>query len=154
MTSQIKTALLLGLLTVIILLVGQAMGGRAGLMIAFALAVFMNVGSYWFSDKIVLRMYNAVELAPQDAPGLHAMVEELARNAGIPKPRICLIPQDAPNAFATGRNPEHGVVAVTGGIMRMLSSTNCAASCPTKSGTSKTATFSSKASPPCWAGPS
>lgn len=121
MTSQLKTALLLGLLTVLICVVGQAMGGRSGLVVAFVLALAMNLGSYWFSDKIVLSMYSARELSPADAPGLHAMVEELARNGGIPKPRVMLIPQDAPNAFATGRNPEHGVVAVTQGIMRLLS---------------------------------
>ena len=121
MTSQIKTALLLGLLTVLICIVGQAMGGRTGLFIAFAMALVMNVGSYWFSDKIVLSMYNARELSPADAPGLHAMVEELARNGNLPKPRIMLVPQDAPNAFATGRDPEHAVVAVTQGIMRLLS---------------------------------
>ena len=121
MTSQLKTALLLGLLTVLFCIVGQAMGGRTGLFVAFALALAMNLGSYWFSDKIVLSMYQARELSPADAPGLHAMVEELARNAGIPKPRIMLVPQDAPNAFATGRDPEHGVVAVTQGVMRLLS---------------------------------
>lgn len=121
MTSQIKTALLLGLLTVLILAVGQALGGRGGLVIAFVFALIMNVGSYWFSDKIVLSMYRAQELAPGDAPALHAMVEELARNAGIPKPRVMLVPQEAPNAFATGRDPEHGVVAVTEGILRVLS---------------------------------
>jgi len=121
MSSQIKTALLLGLLTVLILIIGQAMGGRTGLVIAFALALVMNFGSYWFSDKIVLSMYHATELSPADAPALHTMVEELARNAGIPKPRIMLVPEQAPNAFATGRNPEHGVVAVTEGLMRLLS---------------------------------
>ncbi len=121
MTSQIKTALLLGLLTVLILAVGQALGGRGGLVIAFVFAMLMNVGSYWFSDKIVLSMYGAQELAPDDAPALHTMVEELARNAGIPKPRVMIVPQEAPNAFATGRNPEHGVVAVTEGILRVLS---------------------------------
>ncbi len=121
MTSQIKTALLLGLMTALILVVGRALGGNAGLVIAFFLALVMNVGSYWFSDRIVLSMYRARELAPHDAPGLHAMVAELAANAGLPKPRIYLIPQEAPNAFATGRNPEHGVVAVTSGIMSMLS---------------------------------
>jgi heat shock protein HtpX len=121
MSSQIKTALLLGLLTILILVVGQAMGGRTGLVVAFFMAVVMNLGSYWFSDKIVLSMYGARELSPVDAPGVHAMVEELARNGGIPKPRIMLIPQEAPNAFATGRNPEHGVVAVTEGILRLLS---------------------------------
>lgn len=121
MSSQIKTALLLGLLTALILIVGQAMGGRTGLVVAFVLALVMNLGSYWFSDKIVLSMYGARELSPADAPGLHAMVEELARNGGIPKPRVMIVPQEAPNAFATGRNPEHGVVAVTEGILRLLS---------------------------------
>lgn len=121
MTSQLKTALLLVLLTALILFIGQAMGGRSGLIIAFAFALIMNVGSYWFSDKIVLTMYKAKELSPSEAPMLHAMVEDLAKNAGIPKPRICLIPDDSPNAFATGRNPQHAVVAVTQGIMRLLS---------------------------------
>lgn len=120
MTSQLKTALLLGLLTGLILLLGGAMGGRGGLYVAFILALMMNVGSYWFSDRIVLSMYGARELSPADAPALHAMVEDLARNAGIPKPRVAIIPQEAPNAFATGRGPEHAVVAVTEGIMRLL----------------------------------
>ena len=121
MTSQLKTALLLVLLTALILFIGQAMGGRTGLIVAFGFALIMNVGSYWFSDKIVLTMYRAKELSPSEAPMLHAMVEDLAKNAGIPKPRVCLIPDDSPNAFATGRNPQHAVVAVTQGIMRLLS---------------------------------
>ena len=121
MTSHLKTLLLLGLLTTIILFLGQAMGGRGGLIIALVLALAMNFVSYWWSDKIVLRMYNAQELAPADGPWLHAVVEELSRNAGIPKPRICVIPQDSPNAFATGRNPENAVVAVTHGLMQILS---------------------------------
>lgn len=121
MTSQLKTLFLLALLTGIILLLGQALGGRGGLVIALVLALVMNFVSYWWSDRIVLSMYRAQELSPTDGPWLHAMVEELARNAGIPKPRICLIPQDAPNAFATGRNPENAVVAVTQGIMQVLS---------------------------------
>ncbi len=121
MSSQIKTGLLLGLLTAIVLLIGQAMGGRGGLMIAFIFAMVMNVGSYWFSDKIVLAMYRARELAPEDAPMLHAMVEELCAQARMPKPRLYVIPQESPNAFATGRNPEHAAVAVTEGIMRLLS---------------------------------
>jgi len=121
MTSHLKTALLLGLLTAIILLLGQALGGRGGLVIALVLALVMNFVSYWYSDKIVLSMYRAQPLGPTDAPWLHAMVAELAQNAGIPKPRICLIPQDAPNAFATGRNPQNAVVAVTQGIMQVLS---------------------------------
>ena len=81
----------------------------------------MNVGAYWYSDKIVLRMYGAREVDESSAPGLHAMVAELAANAGVPKPRVAVIPEEAPNAFATGRNPEHAVVAVTDGIMRLLS---------------------------------
>ena len=99
---------------------GGALGGKTGIIIAFGLALVMNVGSYWYSDKIVLRAYNARELGPHDSPALHRMVEELAQVAGLPKPRIFLIPQDAPNAFATGRDPEHSVVAVTQGILRIL----------------------------------
>ncbi len=121
MTSQFKTALLLTLLSGLILLMGQAFGGSSGLMIALVLALVMNVGSYWFSDKIVLAAYRAREVAPEEAPMLHRMVEELAQAADVPKPRICVIPDDSPNAFATGRNPAHAVVAVTEGIMRLLS---------------------------------
>ncbi|UZP68637.1 zinc metalloprotease HtpX [Desulfovibrio mangrovi] len=121
MTSNLKTVMLLALLSGIIIFLGGAMGGKTGLVFAFGLALLMNVGSYWYSDKIVLRMYGAQEIDEADAPGLHRMVEELAQKAGIPKPRVCIIQQDAPNAFATGRNPEHGVVAVTSGIMRLLS---------------------------------
>ncbi len=120
MTSQIKTVLLLALLSGLIIVLGAALGGRVGIIIAFGLALLMNVGSYWYSDKIVLSMYKAKELSVADAPALHAMVEELSAKAGIPKPRVCIIPEEAPNAFATGRNPEHGVVAVTDGIMRLL----------------------------------
>lgn len=121
MTSQIKTFLLLGLLSGIIIVLGGMIGGRSGVIIAFGLALLMNVGSYWYSDKIVLSMYHARELEPEEAPYLHQIVEELARNAGIPKPRVCVVPEDAPNAFATGRDPQHAVVAVTDGIMRLLS---------------------------------
>ena len=121
MTSQIKTILLLGLLTGLILFLGGAMGGRTGLIIALILAFAMNFFSYWYSDKVVLSMYRAQELHPTDAPAIHRMVEELAHNAGVPKPKIFLIPQDAPNAFATGRDPAHGVVAVTQGIVNALS---------------------------------
>ncbi|MBG0791793.1 MAG: zinc metalloprotease HtpX [Desulfovibrionaceae bacterium] len=120
MTSQLKTLLLLGLLTGLLMLIGGALGGRAGLFLAFGLAMLMNLGSYWYSDKIVLRMYKATALSPGDAPLIHRVVEEMAAKAGIPKPRIVLIPQDAPNAFATGRNPENAVVAVTRGIVNML----------------------------------
>jgi len=121
MTSQIRTALLLGLLPAIIMLLGQAIGGSGGLMFAFAIAIGMNVFSYWYSDKIVLKMYKARELSPSDAPALHRMVDELASRANIPKPRVYLIPTQAPNAFATGRNPDNAVVAVTEGIMSILS---------------------------------
>ncbi len=99
---------------------GGLMGGRVGLFLAFGFAMLMNVGSYWYSDKIVLKMYKARELSPGDAPHIHAVVEEMSRAAGIPKPRLVLIPQDAPNAFATGRNPENAVVAVTRGIVNIL----------------------------------
>ena len=121
MTSQLKTVLLLGLLSGLMIVLGGALGGRTGVVIALGFALFMNLGSYWYSDVIVLRMYNARELSPADAPYIHQVVAELAANAGIPKPRICVIPEQAPNAFATGRDPEHGVVAVTEGIVSLLS---------------------------------
>jgi heat shock protein HtpX len=121
MTSQIKTGLLLALLSGVILVLGQFLGGSTGLIIAFVFALVMNIGSYWYSDKIVLRIYKARELPPTQAPMLHAMVEELACKAGIPKPRVYMIPDKTPNAFATGRNPQNAVVAVTEGIVRLLS---------------------------------
>ncbi|WP_243439715.1 zinc metalloprotease HtpX [Fundidesulfovibrio soli] len=121
MTSQIKTALLLGVLTAVLVLMGSAMGGRTGMIIAFGLALVMNVGSYWFSDKIVLRMYQAQELTEADAPGLFDLVAQLSRNAGLPMPKVYLIPQEQPNAFATGRNPENAAVAVTEGLLRLVS---------------------------------
>jgi heat shock protein HtpX len=120
MTSQLKTLVFLAALTGLLMLLGGLLGGRSGLMLAFGLSLCMNLGSYWFSDKIVLSMYKARELTPADAPLLHRLVEELAAGAGIPKPRVCVIPQEAPNAFATGRNPENAVVAVTEGILRLL----------------------------------
>lgn len=120
MTSQIKTFLLLALLTGIIIAIGGVAGGRNGVMIAFVIAMVMNIGSYWFSDSIVLKMYRAQEVSPAEAPMLHQIVEELAANAGVPKPRVCVVPEEAPNAFATGRDPDHAVVAVTSGILRIL----------------------------------
>lgn len=120
MTSKIKTALLLLLLSGLLIFMGAALGGRGGLLIGLILALAMNVGSYWFSDKIVLSMYHAREVGPYDAPSLHAMVSELAARAEIPMPRVCIIPEEAPNAFATGRDPAHGVVAVTEGLLRVL----------------------------------
>ncbi|MEF8823326.1 MAG: zinc metalloprotease HtpX [Desulfohalobiaceae bacterium] len=121
MSNQLKTGILLGLLTGLILIFGQVMGGNGGLVIAFLIAIAMNVGSYWFSDRIVLRMYKANEVSPSEAPKLHEIVDELSQSAGIPKPRVFIIPEKSPNAFATGRNPDHGVVAVTQGIMDILS---------------------------------
>lgn len=121
MSSQLKTGLLLVLLSAIILFLGQMLGGSTGLVIAFIFALIMNVGSYWYSDKIVLRIYKARELSPSEAPMLHRMVEELAARAGVPKPRVAIIPDESPNAFATGRNPQNAVVAVTEGIVRLLS---------------------------------
>jgi len=121
MSNQLKTGLFLALLTALILIFGQILGGQSGLIIAFVLAIAMNVGSYWYSDRIVLRMYKAREVSSQEAPGLHRVVDELAQRAEIPKPRVYIIPEQAPNAFATGRSPQNGVVAVTEGIMNILS---------------------------------
>ena len=120
MTSQFKTFMLMAALSAVLIFMGGALGGQNGILFALVFALIMNVCSYWYSDKIVLSMYRAQELAPEDAPVVHQMVEELARNAGVPKPRLYIVPQDAPNAFATGRDPEHGVIAVTQGIMRLL----------------------------------
>lgn len=120
MTSQLKTLLLMAGLSAVLIVMGSALGGRQGIVIALVIAVIMNIGSYWFSDKIVLSMYRAQELSPNDAPMVHQIVDELARRAGVPKPRLFIVPQEAPNAFATGRDPEHGVIAVTDGIMRLL----------------------------------
>ena len=123
MENRIKTVLLLAGLTAFLIFMGKVIGGRQGMYLAFLLALAMNFFSYWFSDKIVLRMYGAQEVSPAEAPQLHQMVEELAREAGIPKPRVYIIPDDSPNAFATGRNPEHAAVAATEGIMRLLTPT-------------------------------
>ncbi len=120
-SNTIKTTLLLGLLTVLIIMIGGAVGGQQGMVVAFVLAGIMNLGSYWFSDKIVLSMYGAREIAPQEHPEIHQMIMELAQHAGLPNPRVYLIEDDSPNAFATGRNPEHAVLAVTSGILRILS---------------------------------
>jgi len=120
MMNTMKTGLLMVLMTVLVMAVGSAFG-RQGMYIAGAIALVGNVFSYWFSDKIVLTMYRAKEVAPEEAPGLHSIVDQLAANAGLPKPKVCIIPSEAPNAFATGRNPKHAVVAVTEGAMRILS---------------------------------
>jgi heat shock protein HtpX len=119
--NTMKLVLLMTLLTVLLVFVGQLLGGQSGMLIAFVLAVAMNFGSYWFSDKIVLRMYNAQEVTAENQPGLVAMVGDLAQRGGLPMPRVYVIPGDQPNAFATGRDPEHAAVAVTEGILRTLS---------------------------------
>lgn len=111
----------MGILTLLFLWTGYSLGGEQGMTIALVLALAMNAFSYWFSDKIVLKMYRATEVSQSESPELHAMVRRLAQKAGIPMPRIYLINQPQPNAFATGRNPDHAAVAVTTGIMRMLS---------------------------------
>lgn len=118
--NTFKTFVLLAGLTVLLLLIGQALGGRTGLYFAFFMALVMNMVGYWFSDKIALAMSGAKEASINEAPELHQMIERLAVQAGLPKPRVYIIPQDTPNAFATGRNPEHSAVAVTEGTLRIL----------------------------------
>ena len=120
MGNQLRTTFLLALMTVLIMLIGQMFGGRQGMFIALIFAAGMNFFSYWFSDKIVLRMYRAQEVTAHQAPDLYAMVSTLAHNAGLPMPRVYIIPQETPNAFATGRNPEHAVVAVTQGLLKLM----------------------------------
>jgi len=118
--NRLKTLLLLAALTALVLFIGQAIGGRGGLMIAILLAGVMNFVSYWWSDKIVLRMYHAQEVTDAEAPELYGIVRQLAQRANIPMPRVYIIPEETPNAFATGRNPQHAAVAATAGLMRML----------------------------------
>ena len=120
MGNTVKTALLLGALTGLLMLIGGLIGGKGGVYIAFIFAVILNFGSYWFSDKIVLKMYKAQEVSESSAPDLYNIVRNLAMKAGLPMPRIFIIPEETPNAFATGRNEKHAVVAVTKGIMRIL----------------------------------
>jgi heat shock protein HtpX len=125
--NQFKTVLLLGLLTGLLVALGGAMGGRGGMIIALVIAAAMNFFSYWYSDKIVLKMYRARPVTESEASGVYGMVRELAQNAGLPTPRVYVVDDDTPNAFATGRNPENAVVAVTTGILGSLSPGNCAA---------------------------
>jgi heat shock protein HtpX len=120
MGNQLKTTLLLASLTAIIILIGRYFGGQQGMMFAFILAIVMNMGSYWFSDKIVLAMYRAKQVTEADSPRLHAIVRRLVQRAGIPMPKVYMIEQPTPNAFATGRNPEHAAVAVTSGILELM----------------------------------
>jgi len=120
MMNRAKTVLLLASLTVLILIIGDVFAGQTGIMIAFIFAAGMNFISYWYSDKIVLRMYRAQEVTADEAPRLHGIVQQLAHSAGLPTPKIYIVPSETPNAFATGRNPSHAVVAVTRGILKML----------------------------------
>jgi heat shock protein HtpX len=119
--NTLKTTLLMGILTLLFLWTGYGLGGEQGMTIALVLALAMNAFSYWFSDKIVLKMYRAHEVSQSESPELYAMVRRLTQKAGMPMPRIYLINQPQPNAFATGRDPEHAALAVTTGIMRLLS---------------------------------
>ncbi len=123
MGNQLKTAVLLGALTALIIVFGSALGGSNGMMIAFIFALGMNLFSYWFSDKIVLRMYSARQVTEAESPELFSMVHRLTSAAGLPMPKLYIIPDDSANAFATGRNPEHAAVAVTQGILRLLGAT-------------------------------
>jgi heat shock protein HtpX len=119
--NTFKTAMLLTSMTLLFVFVGAALGGQNGMMLAFVMAVAMNFFSYFYSDKLVLRMYGAKEVSEAESPWLHQTVRDLTRKAGIPMPKVYMIPTGQPNAFATGRNPSHAAVAVTEGIMRVLS---------------------------------
>lgn len=118
--NTLKTVFLMTLMTVLFLLVGNLLGGKTGLTIAFFFALLMNFGSYWFSDKIVLSMYKAKEVTKETAPRLYLLVEQLAANASLPMPKVYVIDDATPNAFATGRDPQHAAVAATTGIIRGL----------------------------------
>lgn len=118
--NAIRTTLLLAGLTVLLVFVGNAIGGTAGMIIALIFAAVMNVGSYWFSDKMVLRLYKAQPVGPNDAPELYSVVKELAHSAHMPMPKVYIIESDTPNAFATGRNPDHAAVAATSGLLRLM----------------------------------
>ena len=118
--NKFRTFALMAGLTALFVVIGNALGGQTGMFIAFAIAIAMNFFSYWFSDKIVLKMYGAKEVSQSEAPELYSMVRTLATRANLPMPKVCIVPSDQPNAFATGRNPENAAVAVTEGIMRLL----------------------------------
>jgi heat shock protein HtpX len=119
MGNTLKTTVLLAALSGLLLFIGELMGGQSGLVIALGFAVVMNIGSYWFSDKIVLAMYRAQPVAPNHP--LHQIVQRLSQRAGLPMPKVYIIPDASPNAFATGRNPDHAAVAATEGILQLLS---------------------------------
>jgi len=121
MKNMLRTTVLLASLTGLLVLIGDYFGGTGGMIIAFLFAVIMNFGSYWYSDKIVLKMYRAREVTPAESPNLHKIVDGLALKANIPKPKVYVVDSGMPNAFATGRNPQHAAVAVTTGILNLLS---------------------------------
>ena len=121
MFNWVKTAMLMAAITALFIVIGGMIGGQRGMMLALLIALGMNFFSYWFSDKMVLRMYNAQEVDETSAPQFYRMVRELSTRANLPMPRVYLIDEDQPNAFATGRNPEHAAVAATTGILRVLS---------------------------------
>jgi heat shock protein HtpX len=123
MSNMVKTTVFLALLTGLFVAVGGLVGGRSGMVMAFVFALIMNFVSYWFSDKIVLKMYGAQPIGEAEAPAVHRIVRNLATKAGIPMPKLYLIPSEAPNAFATGRSPQHAAVAVTEGILRVMNET-------------------------------
>lgn len=118
--NAFRTTALMAAMLVLFALIGQALGGTGGMMLAFLIAFGLNVVSYWYSSSIVLRMYDAKEVSRSEAPELYDLVDRLRQRADLPMPKVCIIPQDQPNAFATGRNPENAVVAVTEGIMNTL----------------------------------
>jgi heat shock protein HtpX len=120
MGNTIRTTVLLAAMTALMLFIGQLLGGNQGMVIAFIFAGAINFVSYWYSDKIVLKIYQAQEITPESAHDLYSIVQKLSKRAGLPVPKIYIIPQDTPNAFATGRNPEHAVVAVTNGLLHLL----------------------------------
>jgi heat shock protein HtpX len=121
MFNWVKTAMLMAAITALFVVIGGMIGGNKGMMLALIVALAMNFFSYWFSDKLVLKMYNAQEVDEASAPQFYRMVRELATRAQLPMPKVYLIDENAPNAFATGRNPEHAAVAATTGILRVLS---------------------------------
>lgn len=120
MMNRMRTTLLLASLTGLMLLIGGALGGRGGMMIALLLSLVMNMGTYWYSDKIVLKMYKAKEVTPSEAPALYGIVRGLVDRAQMPMPKVYIVDTPMPNAFATGRDPQHAAVAATTGIMRIL----------------------------------
>jgi len=120
MNNTLKTFIFLAALTVLFILVGDLLGGKTGATVALVMALFMNFFAYWFSDKLALAMSGARPVSEHEDPELHAMVADLARRAGIPKPKVYIIPTETPNAFATGRNPQNAAVAVTAGIRQLL----------------------------------